>query len=55
MSLPIAIRSAWPLLLLLLVPLLWWLSVRTRTSLSRRHLLVTTALRSLAVIMLALR
>ena len=54
MSLPIATRSAWPLLLLLLVPLLWWLSARTRTSLSRRHLFVTTALRSLAVIMLAL-
>ena len=54
MNLPITIRSAWPLLLLLLVPVLWWLSVRTRTSLSRRHLFVTTALRSLAVIMLAL-
>lgn len=54
MNLPIAIRSAWPLFLLLLMPLLWWLSLRTRTSLSRRHLFVTTALRSLAIAMLAL-
>lgn len=54
MNMPIAIRSAWPLLLLLAIPLLWWLSLRTRTSLSRRHLFVATILRSLAVAMLAL-
>jgi Ca-activated chloride channel family protein len=54
MNLPIALRSTWPLLLLLLVPVLWWLSLRTRTSLSRRHLYVATILRSLAVAMLAL-
>ena len=54
MNLPIALRDTWPLLLLLLVPLLWWLSLRTRTSLSRRHLIFATALRSLAVVALAL-
>jgi len=54
MNLPIALRSTWPLLFLLLVPVLWWLSVRTRTSLSRRHLYVATILRCLAVAMLAL-
>jgi uncharacterized membrane protein len=54
MNVPMFLESAWPLWLLLLVPLAWWVSLRTRASLSRRHLIAATALRCLAVAMVVL-
>ncbi|HWA13527.1 MAG TPA: VWA domain-containing protein [Burkholderiales bacterium] len=53
-SFPVTLQSSWALLLLLLVPLLWWIAGRTGAHVSRRHLLAATALRSLALVMLAL-
>ncbi|HZP85555.1 MAG TPA: VWA domain-containing protein [Burkholderiales bacterium] len=40
----------WPLWLLLLLPLMWWASARSRANLSRGHLVAVTLLRSLALI-----
>ncbi len=54
MTLPLAIQTAWPAAFLAAVPLLFWLAGRSRTRLGRRHLLVATILRSLAIISLAL-
>ena len=54
MTLPLAIQTAWPAAFLAAVPLLFWLAGRSRTRLGRRHLLVATLLRSLAIISLAL-
>ena len=53
MTLPLVIQSAWPAAFLAAVPLLFWLAGRSRTQLGRRHLLVATILRSLAIISLA--
>lgn len=54
MTLPLAIQTAWPAAFLGAVPLLFWLAGRSQTRLGRRHLLVATILRSLAIISLAL-
>jgi uncharacterized membrane protein len=54
MTLPLAIQTAWPAAFLAAVPLLFWLAGRSRTQLGRRHLLVATILRSLAIVSLAL-
>jgi Ca-activated chloride channel family protein len=56
MTLPLAIQTAWPAAFLAAVPLLFWLAgrSRTRTQLGRRHLLVATILRSVAIVSLAL-
>ena len=54
MNLPLAIQTAWPVVFLAAVPLLFWLSGRSRTRFGRRHLLIATGLRSLAIISLAL-
>ena len=54
MSSTMSIQNAWPLLLVLAIPLLWWTAHRTRTNLVRRHLAVVTVSRSLALVMLAL-
>ncbi|HEX7953310.1 MAG TPA: VWA domain-containing protein, partial [Burkholderiales bacterium] len=54
MNLPISIQSTWPGMLLVTLPLLFWLSSRSRTRLGRKHLRVATLLRSLAIIALAL-
>lgn len=54
MSLPVVFQSYWPLTLLLAIPLLWWIAIRTRTALGRRHLRVVTALRVAAIVFLAL-
>ena len=54
MMLPLAIQTAWPVVFLAAVPLLFWLARRSRTRLGRRHLLIATGLRSLAIIALAL-
>lgn len=54
MSLPVVFQSYWPLVLLLAIPLLWWIAIRTRTVLGRRHLRVVTALRAAAIVFLAL-
>jgi len=44
----------WPLLLLLIVPYLWWVQRRTLTDLSPKHLKLAGAVRSLIVILIAL-
>ena len=54
MTLPLAIQTAWPVVFLTAVPLLFWLAGRSRTPLGRRHLMIATVLRSLAIISLAL-
>ena len=54
MTLPFVIQTTWPTVLLAAVPLLFWLAGGSRTRLDRRHLLVTTILRSLAIIAIAL-
>lgn len=54
MTLPLAIQTAWPAAFLAALPLLFWLASRSRTRLGRKHLLVATILRSLAIISLAL-
>ena len=54
MTLPLSVESAWPAAFLAAVPLLFWLAHRSRTRLGRRHLLVATILRSLAIVSLAL-
>jgi Ca-activated chloride channel homolog len=53
-SFPVSIQNPWALLLLLLVPVVWWISARTLAHVSRRHLATATVLRSLALVMLAL-
>lgn len=54
MSFPIVFQSLWPLVLLLAIPLLWWIASRTRTNLGHRHLLVVGTLRAAAIAFLAL-
>lgn len=49
-----AFQSFWPLVLLPVIPLLWWMAGKTRTNLGRRHLAAVTLLRSLAIALLAL-
>ncbi len=49
-----SVESLWPLWLLALLPLIWWASVRTRSSLGRRHLAVATVLRSAALLFVVL-
>ena len=46
--------SLWPLALLGLLPLIWWLGRRSSTNLGRRHLAVATALRALAFLLVLL-
>ncbi len=43
----LSLDALWPLWLLLLIPVLWWIAHRSRTTLGRRHLVVATALRTL--------
>ena len=43
------IDSAWPLGLLLLLPIVWWLGSSSRRNLARRHRIVMTALRVAAI------
>jgi len=54
MSLPVSIQAAWPAVFFAAVPLLYWLAGRSRTRLGRKHLLVVTTLRGLAIVLLAL-
>ena len=54
MTLSLAIQSAWPVVVLAAVPLLFWLAGRSRTGLGKRHLRVVTILRCLAIASLAL-
>ncbi len=44
----------WPLVLLLAVPLVWWMKSHTSVGLSPRHLLVSTVVRSAVIVLLAL-
>lgn len=50
----ISFDAPWALALFITVPFTWWVALRTRTNLSRRHLLTVAALRSLALAALAL-
>ncbi|MGD8815690.1 MAG: VWA domain-containing protein [Acidobacteriota bacterium] len=50
----ISFTHYWPLLLLLALPPVWWMRVRTRVGLSPRHLKVATVVRSFIIVMLAL-
>lgn len=54
MTLPISLQSAWPVAFFAAVPLLFWLARKSSTRFGRTHLLVATALRSLAIVSLAL-
>jgi Ca-activated chloride channel family protein len=54
MNLPVSIQAAWPAVFFAAVPLLFWLAGRSRTRLGRKHLLLATALRGLAIVSLAL-
>ena len=49
LRLTLSVEALWPLWLLALLPLIWWASVRTRSSLGRRQLAVATVLRSAAL------
>ncbi len=51
---PITIEHYWPLVLLLLVPYLWWARHRSLTGLQPRHLSLLTGVRSAIVICLAI-
>ena len=44
----------WPVLLLLIIPYLWWVSRRTQTDLSSKHLQLAVMLRSAIVVLIAL-
>ncbi|HYL18611.1 MAG TPA: VWA domain-containing protein [Burkholderiales bacterium] len=47
-------QSLWPLALLVLLPLIWWLGRRSATNLGARHLAAATALRALTFLLLLL-
>jgi uncharacterized membrane protein len=46
--------ALWPILLALAVPLVWWVTLRTRSNLSRRHLFVVTVVRCATIVLLGL-
>ena len=50
----LSITAWWPLWLLVLLPLLWWLALRSRANLAPAHLAVVTVLRSLALLAMVL-
>jgi len=50
----LTVASLWPLFLLALIPLVWWIRRRTATGLSERHLDLAAAVRSVVVLLLAL-
>lgn len=54
MSWPLTIHSAWPAVLVAALPLLFWMALRGRARLGRRHLMLTTTLRAAAILCLAL-
>lgn len=54
MSWPLSFHNIWPLGLLLAVPFIWWIALRTRTTLARRHLNVVSWLRTLGVVFIVL-
>ena len=49
----LSIDTYWPLLLLLLIPYIWWIQRRTLTDLSPNHLMLSGGVRSLIVVFLA--
>ena len=49
----ISFDAPWALALLLVLPIIWMVAARTRTNLSRKHLVTVAALRSLALAFLA--
>ena len=50
----LTIGSYWPLLLLLIIPCLWWVQRKTAMDLSRKHLRLSVIVRSAIVALLAL-
>ncbi len=50
----LSVAAYWPLWLLALLPLAWWVGLRSRTNLARSHLGLATGLRTLALALLAL-
>ena len=50
----VAFEAHWPLALLALIPLLWWVRMRSRTNLGPRHLTTLTFLRTCAVTLVVL-
>ncbi len=46
--------APWALVLVFAVPFLWWVGLRTRSNLSKRHTLAVAAVRCFAVVLLAL-
>ena len=51
---PIHFPAVWPFALFGLLPAIWWLAWRSRTSLSRRHIALAALVRSLALMMIVL-
>jgi Ca-activated chloride channel homolog len=50
----LSFEALWPLTLLLLLPLIWWLGRRSSTNLAPRHVAVATGLRALTFLLLVL-
>ena len=50
----VSVGALWPLWLLVLLPLMWWAAMRSRSTLARRHLAVATILRSAALVFVVL-
>ncbi|MFN0040219.1 MAG: VWA domain-containing protein [Burkholderiales bacterium] len=54
MNLPLSVQSGWPAMLLLAIPVAWWIARHTHTTLSPRHLKTVAGLRMLGIACLAL-
>jgi Ca-activated chloride channel homolog len=50
----VTVQTYWPLLVLLAIPFLWQVQQRTRMDLTRKHLQLSVAVRSMVVVLLAL-
>lgn len=50
----VSFTDFWPLLLLVAIPLVWWIRAHTSVGLSPRHLLVSTVVRSAVIVLLVL-
>ncbi len=50
----LTLTNFWPLLLLVAIPLVWWMRAHTSVGLPPRHLLVSTVVRSAVIVLLVL-
>src|SRR5262245_9415668 len=50
----VSFETLWPLALIALMPLIWWMGRRSSTNLGARHLALATALRALTFVLLTL-